>query len=344
MKYVFFLNMGGVNSLDECELFLKNMFNDPAILRINPIFRKILSLIIRKSRLKQMKQNYAAIGGKSPLSEISSKLCKRLNAQSMDIKYDFCSLYVPPFAKDVFAKYTFTKEDEILLFPLYPQFSTTTTKPSIKDALSKLLLRLGSKKKDFCFKLFDKGEFDFAKRGFCHEEDILLCGEEIGIKKLVVKGYFYQLEGFNSLLVRDLKDANERFLPLSKKTLILSAHSLPVSIIKAGDVYEKQINEQVSLLKSSLASVYEDIILSYQSKLGPVKWLGPSTQECLQKLDNEAVVYPLSFCIDCSESVFELDIEYRQIANKDYYVVPCLNDSLGFVRFLQDEVLSAFAK
>lgn len=336
MKYVFFLNMGGVNSLDECELFLKNMFKDPAILRVNPVFRAFLSLMIRKSRLKQMRANYEAIGGKSPLSSISKSLCDKLNSQFKNIHFDFISLYVPPFAKDVFEKYHFKKEDELVLFPLYPQFSTTTTAPSFKDALKQLAKKQGSYIQGMQFKSL-KGEADFIFHewgDFNFEKELLLCASKLGFKSLELKASFYNDKAYNAMLCEHIIEANASFLPLQKKTLLLSAHSLPVSVIKAGDPYEEQIKTQVALLKEGLKGVFDEIILCYQSKLGPIKWLGPSTEETLKSLKNEALIYPLSFCIDCSESVFELDIEYRPIAAKEYFVIPCPNDSLGFMSYI----------
>lgn len=300
MKLVLFLNMGGVSKIEECELFLKNMFNDPYILTIkNDFLRKIVAWCIIKARTRAMRKNYEHLGGKSPLNELTQKLCNRLNDECKGVQFDFINNYVPPFADEVLQKYTLTKDDEIILFPLYPHHSQTTVLSSLKStkrALAKMQIP--------------------AK---CTQIEI-----------------FYTNEEYNDLVISHILKANEDFKKGQKKTLIFSAHSLPVSTIKAGDVYEKHINEHFNSLKKHLKAYFDDIVLSYQSKLGPIKWLTPATSEILANLNNEALIYPLSFCIDCSESVFELEIEYRKIAKYDYKVIACPNHSDEFVRFIKN--------
>lgn len=299
MKLVLFLNMGGVSKPEHCELFLKNMFNDPYILTIkNDLLRAFVAWCITKARAKAMQKNYEHLGGKSPLNELTTKLCERLNKEHKNVQFDFASTYVPPFADEVFAKYNFTQDDEIVLFPLYPHHSQTTVLSSLKcakKALAKAQIR--------------------AK---CTQIEV-----------------FYKDKLYNELIISHILRANESYKKGRKKTLIFSAHSLPVSTIKAGDVYEKHINEHFELLKEPLAPHFDEIILAYQSKIGPVKWLAPATSEILSHLNNIALIYPLSFCIDCSESVFELDIEYRKIAKNDYKVIPCPNYSDEFVHFIK---------
>ena len=99
-------------------------------------------------------------------------------------------------------------------------------------------------------------------------------------------------------------------------------------------MYEKHVIEHTEILKEKLKDNFDEFILSYQSRLGPVKWLEPNTGDILANLKNEALIYPISFCIDCSESVFELEIEYRKIAQKDYKVIACPNDSEDFMKFI----------
>ena len=299
MKFVLFLNMGGVSKPEECSLFLKNMFNDPYILTIkNNLLRAFMAWCITKARTKSMQKNYEHLGGKSPLNDLTTRLCERLNEECKNVHFDFISTYVPPFADEVLAKYHFTKDDEIVLFPLYPHHSQTTVLSSLKCVK----------------KALEKAQIP-AK---CTQIEV-----------------FYKNKLYNELIISHILRANELYEKERKKTLIFSAHSLPVSTIKAGDVYEKHINEHVELLKKRLASYFDEIILAYQSKIGPVKWLTPATSEILANLNNIALIYPLSFCIDCSESVFELDIEYRKIAKNDYKVIPCPNYSDEFIHFIK---------
>lgn len=329
MRLILFLNMGGVSKPDECALFLKNMFNDPYILTIkNDVLRSFVAWCITKARAKTMQKNYEHLGGKSPLNELTARLCARLNDEcgtpnssiinqnsvpksvnlgaknnapknsQVEVKFDFINTYVPPFAEEVLARYQLTQDDEIVLFPLYPHHSQTTVLSSlkcVKKALSKAQIS--------------------AK---CSEVEV-----------------FYTNELYNEMIIAHILRENEKWRTKCKKTLIFSAHSLPVSTIKAGDVYQKHIEAHFALLKERLAEHFEDIVLSYQSKIGPVKWLTPATSQILANLDNVALIYPLSFCIDCSESVFELDIEYRKIAKNDYKVIACPNDSDEFVNFIK---------
>ena len=313
MKLVLFLNMGGVSKPEHCALFLKNMFNDPYILTIkNDCLRAFVAWCITKARAKTMQKNYELLGGKSPLNELTARLCEKLNKEFMsanssqnapqnsqnEVKFDFINTYVPPFAENVLAKYHFTKDDEIVLFPLYPHHSQTTVLSALKCAKTAL-----------------------AKAQI-----------QAKVSQIDV---FYTNEQYNEMLIAHILRENESWQKGREKTLVLSAHSLPVSTIKAGDVYEKHIRAHFTLLKERLAPYFKDIVLGYQSKIGPVKWLTPATSEILAHLDNVALIYPLSFCIDCSESVFELDIEYRKIAKMDYKVIACPNDSDEFVKFIK---------
>ncbi|AJC86511.1 ferrochelatase [Campylobacter sp. RM16704] len=299
MKYVFFLNMGGVNKLEECEVFLKNMFNDPYILGIKNVFlRKFIAFMIRKSRLKAMKQNYEKMGGKSPLTQITQNLCNKLNSKARECKFDFISLYVPPFANEVFAKYSFKKNDEIVLFPLYPHHSKTTVTTSLEVVQNELR-------------------------------------SVQNLAKIKVIDIFYKNEFYNEMIIKHILEKKKEY---DYKALIFSAHSLPLSIIKKGDLYEKHIQEHVSILKEKLKNEFNQILLAYQSKLGPVKWLEPSTSDILKNLDEKALIYPISFCIDCSETIFELGIEYRHLAKSNYELIACPNDSDEFVEFILNKI------
>lgn len=298
MKYVVFLNMGGASQKQECELFLKNMFNDPYILGIkNTFLRKILAWLITKARVRTMQKNYAHLGGKSPLNEITQNLCKKLSIRTNEFVFDFVNSYVPPFAAEFLTKYDFKAHDELLLFPLYPHHSCTTVSSALE--------------------LFKKA---FAQTKFT-----------ASLHNIEV---FYQNPSYNEIIIKHILKANKDFQSPQKKTLIFSAHSLPVSVIEKGDLYERHIKEHFELLKRRLENFFDEIVLSYQSKLGPVKWLGPNTSDILATLKNEALIYPLSFCIDCSETLFELEIEYRKKACKDYKVVRCPNDSEEFMNFI----------
>ena len=130
MRLILLLNMGGPNELGEVEVFLKNMFNDPCILGIkSPFLRKFVAFMITKSRLKTAQNNYRQIGGKSPICELTARLCGKISHfLDEDTAVAFAMNYTPPFAKDVLAE--FADVSEIVVFPLYPHHSVTTVTSS----------------------------------------------------------------------------------------------------------------------------------------------------------------------------------------------------------------------
>ena len=306
-KALLLLNMGGANSLDDVEIFLTNMFNDPYILGIkNKFLRKFVAFMITKGRLKTAKHNYEQIGGKSPLCELTAKLCEKISSLKSEFDaVDFAMNYTSPFTKEVLKKYE--NFDEIVLFPLYPHHSQTTISSSL-DSFKKAANELSLKAK------------------------ISLCGT------------FYDDETYNKMIVSHIKET-AREANISEINLIFSAHSLPQKIVKNGDVYEKHINEQVQILTKMLKEQglnFKDVSLAYQSRLGPVKWLEPSLNEALIKCENKkALIYPLSFCIDNSETIFELVIEYAKLAKElsfsFYKVVECPNFSDEFASFILEK-------
>jgi ferrochelatase len=297
------LNMGGPRNLDEVEVFLKNMFNDPCILSVkNPILRKILAFFITKARVKTARKNYEKIGGKSPLCEITQSLCDKISLYGKFAAVDFAMNYTPPFSKETLKKYE--NFGEIVLFPLYPHRSITTITSSLNEIY---------KAAD---ELKFKGNFRVASPFFDSDE----------YADIVVSSITDKIAG------ADISDV----------TLIFSAHSLPQSIIASGDLYEADVIFQVEKLTRILKErgiKFKEINLAYQSRLGPVKWLEPSLNEALGKCENKkALIYPISFCIDNSETIFELAIEYKRVADelgfKFYDVVGCPNDGENFAKFI----------
>jgi ferrochelatase len=301
------LNMGGINSIDEVELFLKNMFNDKNILPMNIYLRKLISYIIIKNRLDEVKKNYQIFGGKSPLTDITQKLIDKLN-DKLDISIDMAMRYTPPFAKDALIKMKKDNIDNIILFPMYPQYSTTTTLSSFED-INKILK-----------------ELDYNP-------------------KITLIGEYYDNIKYIEMIYNKIKNAIKG--KNSKEyDLILSAHGLPLSIIKNGDPYEKQIEANSSAIKTFLhfkRLEFNNIKLVYQSKVGSSAWLTPSLNYTLRNPTNKKVlIYPISFTIDNAETIFELDIESREIAEKigydDFIVASCFNDDDDFVDFIIEQI------
>lgn len=302
---VVLLNMGGPNSLDEVSSFLKNMFADPCILSVpSSLLRSMLGAVIVNSRVEKSKKIYEKLGGGSPLTAITFSLTQSLQAKNPDTFYTYAMRYTPPFCYEVLGEIKALGIDDVTLFSMYPQYSTTTTLSSFNDALSAL------KKLDF------HPNINIIERYHDH--------------KLYIDSIA------NSIEARlDGADAKEF-------SLILSAHSIPVSRVKKGDPYEDECEKGCECIKEELAArgiVFGNVCLSYQSKLGPVKWLEPSTESTIKKeAPNNLLIYPLSFTIDNSETRYELSMQNRELADslgvKDYRVCDCLNHNPDFVNLI----------
>jgi ferrochelatase len=306
-KALLLLNMGGPNNIEEVELFLRNMFADKNILTMNPYMRKFIANIIISKRLEDVKDNYRLLGGKSPLPELTEELIVKLK-EDLDIPIYPAMRYVPPFADEALSLCQKEGIEELILFPMYPQYSTTTTLSSVEDIEQRCETMGYAPKITLIAPYYD--DYDYIKAS---------C-EKI-------------------MEVMDGKDTSEY-------DLLLSAHGLPLSIIKSGDPYQNQVEGNASAIKIYLASkgiVFHQIKLVYQSKVGSSAWLEPNLVDVLRNPTHRKVlIYPLAFTLDNSETIFELDIEHREIAEKlkydDYIVASCMNDSDKFVQLIVDRV------
>lgn len=297
------LNMGGPNNLEEVEVFLKNMFNDKNILTMkSDLMRKFVGGMITFSRTEGSQEIYRKLGGKSPIVGHTHSLVNKLQERLGDkVIVDFAMRYTPPFASEVIEKLNKEDIDKIYLIPMYPQFSTTTTKSSLED---------------------------FEEAYHKTNGDALL---------VEIKHYF-ENKSYNKSIVQSIKDTvgDSEYRDFD---IIFSAHGLPQKIVDAGDVYEKHVTRHVEILKAMLKKEkmeFHETHLAYQSKVGPMAWLKPSLDEKMKTVRNRGIIiFPIAFTIDNSETDFELEIEYREIAEelgfKDYRVCRCPNDSDLFV-------------
>jgi len=303
-KALFLLNMGGPNDLEEVKLFLQNMFSDKNILPTNALIRALIRKIIITKRLDEAKESYMHLGGKSPLSELTQELIDKLD-NVLDMPVYAAMRYVPPFATESLIKCKEEGVEELLLFPLYPQYSTTTTLSSYEDMVVR------------CEALDYHPKITLLACQYYDDIDYIKANVE-QIEKAIGK-----------------KNTTEY-------DLLLSAHGLPVSIVKSGDPYQRQVESNVSAIKTLLevkGIFFKEVKLVYQSKVGPAAWLEPNLVDVLRHPTNRKVlIYPLAFTIDNSETRFELDIEHREIAEKikydDYIVAECMNNSDAFVNLI----------
>ncbi|MDD2887219.1 MAG: ferrochelatase [Aliarcobacter sp.] len=301
-RAVVLMNMGGPNNLDEVKLFLRNMFNDKYIIGAPQPIRAMIGQIIISKRLKESKENYAKLGGMSPIVGHTKRLVRRLNKElDADVFYEM--RYTPPFANELMPK--LKNYDEIYAIPMYPHYSSTTTKSSIEEFV----------------KVAKKYNLD---------------------KKIKTIDSYYENKLYNKAIVERIKEAlkgenSENF------ELIFSAHGLTQKIIDKGDLYQKHILANVEYAKKELQEQnisFKKIHVAYQSRLGPMEWLRPYMEDKLKEIESKVIIYPISFTVDNSETEYELDMEYAEVAHKiglkDYRVAKAPNHHRYFMDAIKE--------
>lgn len=308
---VVLFNMGGPTSLFEVEGFLKNLFSDPNILSIKSSFlRTTLANFITNKRLEESKKMYQAIGGSSPIVSHTFALTELLNSLDTEHSYTYCMRYSPPFAKDVFKDLQQKGIDSIILFSMYPQYSFTTTKSSLLDIHAALK------------------ELKFTP------------------KIRVIERYFSHL-AYNELILNRILQALNGKNP-NEYTLLFSTHAIPQATVKKGDNYPTECAQNVDTfiqIAKQKGIEFRKVLLSFQSKIGPVKWTTPTTKDTIKTLSGQkVVVFPLAFTIDNSETDYELSIDYANLAKQsglsDYIVVRCFNAEQDFAKFIIEMIQS----
>lgn len=318
---VVLFNLGGPDKLSSVRPFLRNLFNDAAIINWPQPLRLLLALFISQMREKKSQKIYAQIGGKSPILDISEAQAHALEKELSffgEYKVFVSMRYWHPMSQEVIENIFSYRPERLILLPLYPQFSTTTTASSFNNFLDKFALE--QRKRDTKIPV---------QRVCCYFEDhkFILAHAQL-VKKTIAR--FYD----------NLQDLR----------LLFSAHGLPQRIIDEGDPYVFQIektsaqiteNVQELLLKEGHKPVKLDYKVCYQSKVGPLKWTGPNIENEIRRaaLDKKIpVIIPVSFVSEHSETLVELDIDYRNIAKslgiRDYLRVPALNTSGDFIQSL----------
>ena len=312
---VLLLNMGGPTDISGVEPFLKNIFADPLLLPIkNSLIRKMVGNIIVSKRLESVKENYRKIGGYSPLIRHTFALTSALNALDSSKTYSYAMRYSPPFCKDVLADFKAQGVQDLVLFSLYPQFSTATTYSSLLDAKS-------------CLK-----SLEYAPRVSVVEH----FSDYMPFYELIADEIISTLNGAHS----------------KEFVLLLSAHGLPKSLIEKGDCYVEHCERGKQIIHKILQSRGVDfakIVLCFQSKVGPMRWIEPSTKDTIiAHKHSKIIIYPLAFTIDNSETDYELKIQYKELADslkvRDYRVCECLNDKEGFAKVIIDLANQALQK
>ena len=312
-KAVILFNLGGPDKLENVEPFLFNLFNDPAILNLPGIIRCPLAKFIANRRAPVAKKIYEELGGSSPILKLtidqSEELEKKLNQNNSLDEYK-CFIVMRcwhPRAKKVVNEVRSFNPEEIILLPLYPQFSVSTSASSIQEWEN--ICKINNykiKTSTIC----------------CYPTD------ENFIKAHVV-------------------EINKKINGINNYKLIFSAHGLPEKNIKKGDPYQWQVEQTVNEIVKYLNIQNLDWILSYQSRVGPLKWIGPSTDNVIiknSKLGKQLIIVPVAFVSEHSETLVELDIEYKKLALDNgcikYIRVPALGVNDTFIESLSSLIIN----
>lgn len=313
---VVLMNLGGPDSLEAVRPFLRNLFSDPAIIDLPWFLRLPLAEGISRLRNAKARKAYGQMGGESPLlphtKAQSVALCQMLREQlpQQDVEVFIAMRYWRPFVSETVAKVKAFRPDEIILLPLYPQFSLTTTGSSFRE---------------------------------WHKQ-----AKKQGVKARAREIRFYpQHPSFIDAHVDLLKPCIEQASRYGKPRILFSAHGLPQKVIDAGDPYEDHVHQTVQAILKKVSFPVESVVC-YQSKVGPLKWLGPSTEEELKKAGQDkapVIIVPVAFVSEHLETLVELDQDYRILAEKEgvpfYGRVPALNSHPAFIKALAELVISS---
>ncbi|MBI1791661.1 MAG: ferrochelatase [Acidobacteria bacterium] len=306
---VVLFQLGGPDSPEAIEPFLYNLFSDPDIIDFPfaRIARQPLARLIAATRARHVAHHYAEIGGRSPIREFTERqaaaLERELRARDLDARVTVAMRYWHPLTGAAIAEMARHAPEDLVLLPLYPQYSTTTTGSSVNEWNRRFRPASG-----------------WSPRVHLIRE-------------------FYQDEAYLEAVVEQIRGCLARFADPADVDFVFSAHSLPVARIEQGDPYQRQVERTVELVWERGRFPGRRHIC-YQSKVGASKWLRPSMHETLKKLAGarRLVVVPISFVSDHVETLHEIDIEHREQARGlgigDFHLVPGLNDGLSFIRAL----------
>jgi ferrochelatase len=294
-------NLGGPDSPEAIEPFLKNLFSDPAVLTVPGFIRRPLAHFIARKRAPIARDIYAKIGGRSPILEQTLAQADVLEqAISEHETRAFIAMRCwKPFTHETAAAVAAFNPDHIVLLPLYPQFSTTTTGSSLAE-----WKRIA------------------ALTGIAAATTTICC--------------YPDLDGFIAAEAGLIGETMAGARGDLSYRLLLSAHGLPKRVIARGDPYQDQVERTAAAIVARLG--WDDVVICYQSRVGPVEWIGPATDAEIRRAGAEGkgiVIAPIAFVSEHSETLVELDIEYGKLAREtgvpDYRRVPTVGTHSEFI-------------
>ena len=291
---VILFNLGGPDAPEAVEPFLRNLFTDPDIISLPALLRLPLGRLIATRRAPVAQKIYAHLGGRSPIFEETraqaDALEKELTHEGIEAKAFVAMRYWHPFSDGAARAAKAFDPDEIVLLPLYPQYSTTTTLSSLKD-------------------------WQRAAR-------------KAGLDKPTSRVCCYPWDwGFAAAAAEKIRDATAGAPDHLSWRLLLSAHGLPKRTVEKGDPYPWQVERTAAAIMKALAGSalggraleppQLEPVVCYQSRVGPLQWIGPSTDAEIIRAGQDGkgvIVAPIAFVSEHSETLVELDIEYRKLA------------------------------
>ena len=315
---VIVFNLGGPDQPAAVQPFLFNLFNDAAIIGLPQPMRWVLAQLISRRRAPVAREIYGHLGGRSPLLALTEEQARALQGalgeRRMDARVFVCMRYWHPMSAAVAREVAAYGPDEIVLVPLYPQYSTTTTGSSLQDwRRAATAAGITARTRTVC----------------CYPTEPGLVGAYV------------------ELIRAALDKAREHGAP----RVLFSAHGLPERVIERGDPYQWQVERTAAAVVQAMGIADLDHVVCYQSRVGPLKWIGPATENEIDRAGRDGVpvvVVPIAFVSEHSETLVELDIEYaeraRQAGVPGYVRVPAVGTAAAFVAGLADLVTDALGR
>jgi ferrochelatase len=303
---VVLMNLGGPDRLEAVQPFLFNLFSDPAILRLPALVRLALARVIAWRRSRVAQEIYRKLGGGSPLLANTEAQARALEAVlGPQLRCFVAMRYWDPTSDQTAREVADWAADEVVCLPLYPQFSTTTTGSSLAAWRSSA-----------------------TRHGIACPTRVVCC--------------YPSDPGFIEAIAELIRPALDAAAGDEKPPrLLLTAHGLPKRIVQAGDPYPNQVETTAAAVIAALNRPGLDWTVCYQSRVGPLEWIGPATDDEIRRAGRDGlplVVAPISFVSEHSETLVELDLDYRDLAVASgvpaYHRVPTVGTDPGFIRSL----------
>ncbi len=317
---VVLFNLGGPDSPEAVRPFLRNLFTDPAVIGLPWPVRAVLGRLLAARRAGEARRIYARIGGRSPLlantqaqaRALESALVARLG-ESWAVRCFVAMRYWHPLAMEVAETLAAWQADEIVLLPLYPQYSGTTTGSSLRD--------------------WSKAA---AAVGLLPEPKAICC--------------YPTQKGFIDALAALAEEGRRNLGGGGRARILFSAHGLPRRVVEAGDPYQWQVERTAAAVAERLHLAKESWTVCYQSRVGPLEWIRPYLEDELRRCAEDgmaAVVVPIAFVSEHSETLVELDMEFRAFAERigvpAYVRAPTVGTETRFIAGLSDMVVATLA-